>query len=106
MKLDKLTAHIKSIIMEGLTQPQEQVQPVVKKRRAPSVKRASTKAQKEVSRGFPLPLYLICPVTKKTNKYTSLQYIRKLISKHGTIEDVKKNYVSAEGRKLQNNNQS
>jgi len=90
--------------MEDLTN-QSQTQ-VVKKRRAPSAKRAATKAQKEQSRGFPLPLYLVCPVTKKTNKYTSLQYIRKLITKHGSIEDVKKNYISAEGKKLQNNKQS
>ena len=77
------------------------VQPV-KKRRAPSAKRAATKAQKEQSRGFPLPLYLTCPITNKTNKYTSLTYIRKLIAKYGTIEDVKTNYISAEGKKLQN----
>jgi len=77
-----------------------------KKRRAPSAKRAATKAQKEQSRGFPLPLYLTCPVTNKTNKYTSLAYIRKLIAKYGTVEKVKKNYVSAEGKKLQNNKQS
>ena len=85
---------------------QSNTQPVEKKRRAPSAKRAATKAQKEQSRGFPLPLYLTCPVTKKTNKYTSLTYIRKLITKHGTIENVKNNYVSAEGKKLQNNKQS
>jgi len=85
---------------------QSNTQPVEKKRRAPSAKRAATKAQKEESRGFPLPLYLTCPVTNKTNKYTSLQYIRKLIAKHGTIEEVKKSYVSAEGKKLQNNKQS
>ena len=81
---------------------QSTVQQVEKKRRAPSPKRAATKAQKEESRGFPLPLYLVCPVTNKTNKYTSLAYIRKLIAKHGSIENVKKNYVSAEGKKLQN----
>lgn len=79
---------------------------VNKKRRAPSAKRAATKVQKEETRGFPLPLYLTCPVTKKTNKYTSLQYIRKLIAKHGTIEEVQKSYISAEGKKQQNNNQS
>jgi hypothetical protein len=78
----------------------------VKKHRASSAKRAATKAQKELSRGFPLPLYLTCPITNKTNKYTSLQYIRKLIAKHGTVEDVKKNYISAEGKKLQNSKQS
>jgi hypothetical protein len=82
---------------------QSTTQSVEKKRRAPSVKRAATKVQKEQSRGFPLPLYLTCPVTNKVNKYTSLQYIRKLIAKHGTIENVKKSYVSAEGKKLQNN---
>ena len=82
---------------------QSTIQSVEKKRRAPSIKRAATKVQKEQSRGFPLPLYLTCPVTNKVNKYTSLQYIRKLIAKHGTIEDVKKSYVSAEGKKLQNN---
>jgi len=72
-----------------------------KRRRAPSAKRAATKAQKEQSRGFPLPLLLTCPVTNKTNKYTSLTYIRKLITKYGTVEDLRKNYVSIEGRKLQ-----
>ncbi len=84
------------------------IQPVVKekKRRAPSAKRAVTKAQKEVNRGFPLPLYLTCPVTNKTNKYTSLPYIRKLIEKHGTIDAVKANYISAEGRKLKNSKEA
>jgi hypothetical protein len=85
---------------------QSTVQVTEKKRRAPSVKRAATKVQKEQSRGFPLPLYLTCPVTNKTNKYTSLAYIRKLITKHGTIEEVKKSYVSAEGKKLQNSKQN
>lgn len=71
----------------------------VKKRRSPSLKRAQTKAQKETNRGFPLPLSLTCPVTGKTNKYTSLTYIRKLIEKYGTVEELRKNYVSVEGRK-------
>lgn len=72
---------------------------VVKRRRSPSVKRAETKAKKEVDRGFPLPLLLTCPVTGKTNKYTSLTYIRKLVAKYGTVEEIRKNYVSSEGRK-------
>ena len=71
----------------------------VKRRRAPSLKRAQTRAQKEQNRGFPLPLVLTCPVTGKVSKYTSLPYIRKLIEKHGTVEAVKANYVSIEGRK-------
>lgn len=75
----------------------------VKKRRAPSAKRAATKAQKEVNRGFPLPLELKCPVTGKINKYTSIPYIRKLIAKYGTIEEVKAKYISGEGKKLQKN---
>lgn len=75
-----------------------------KKRRAPSIKRATTKAQKEVSRGFPLPLILTCPVTGKTNKYTSLPYIRKLLAKYGSLEELKSKYVSNEGKKLQKNN--
>lgn len=74
-----------------------------KKRRAPSAKRAATKAQKEANRGFPLPLVLICPVTGKTNKYTSLPYIRKLIAKYGNVEELKKNYISSEGKKQQKN---
>jgi len=72
-----------------------------KRRRASSLKRAQTKAQKEASRGFPLPLSLTCPVTGKTNKYTSLTYIRKLIAKYGTLEDLRSKYVSIEGRKQQ-----
>lgn len=77
---------------------QSQVLPV-KRRRAPSAKRAQTRAQKEQNRGFPLPLVLTCPVTGKTAKYTSLPYIRKLVEKYGSVEEIKKNYVSAEGRK-------
>lgn len=73
--------------------------PSVKKRRSPSAKRAETKAKKEADRGFPLPLLLTCPVTGKVNKYTSLSYIRKLVAKYGTVEEIRKNYVSAEGRK-------
>jgi hypothetical protein len=72
---------------------------VLKKRRSPSLKRAQTKAQKETNRGFPLPLSLTCPVTGKANRYTSLAYIRKLIEKYGSVEDLRKNYVSIEGRK-------
>lgn len=72
---------------------------VVKRRRSPSVKRAETKVKKEQDRGFPLPLLLTCPITGKVNKYTSLSYIRKLVAKYGTVEEIRKNYVSAEGRK-------
>jgi hypothetical protein len=71
----------------------------VKRRRAPSAKRAQTRAEKEKNRGFPLPLTLTCPVTGKTAKYTSLPYIRKLVEKYGSVDEIKKNYVSAEGRK-------
>jgi len=73
----------------------------IKRRRAPSIKRAATKAQKEQTRGFPLPLILTCPVTNKVNKYTSLAYIRKLIAKYGSVEELRKSYVSTEGRKQQ-----
>lgn len=80
-----------------------EAKPIVKekKRRAPSAKRAATKAQKETDRGFPLPLELVCPVTGKVNKYTSLPYIRKLITKYGTLENLKQKYVSNEGKKQQ-----
>jgi hypothetical protein len=74
-----------------------------KKRRAPSAKRAATKAQKEANRGFPLPLILTCPVTGKTNKYTSLPYIRKLIEKYGGVEELRKSYISTDGKKQQKN---
>jgi hypothetical protein len=74
-----------------------------KRRRAPSAKRAQTRVQKEQSRGFPLPLVLTCPVTGKVAKYTSLPYIRKLVEKYGGVEEIKKNYVSAEGRKAKQN---
>ena len=71
----------------------------VKKRRSPSAKRAETKARKESERGFPLPLTLTCTVTGKSVKYTSLSYIRKLIAKYGTVEELRTKYVSVEGRK-------
>ena len=90
--------------MNDTTQLQNPTTPVsdtVKRHRAPSAKRAATKAQKEQSRGFPLPLLLTCPVTNKVNKYTSLAYIRKLIAKYGSVDDLRKNYVSIEGRKQQ-----
>ena len=70
--------------------------PSIIRRRAPSAKRAETKAKKEQARGFPLPLFLTCTVTGKINKYTSLPYIRKLIAKYGTIEEIRKNYISSE----------
>ena len=73
---------------------------VVKRRRAPSVKRAETKARKESDRGFPLPLALTCIVTGLTIKYTSLPYIRKLLAKYQTLENLKATYVSVEGRKI------
>lgn len=78
----------------------------VKRRRAPSAKRAQTRVQKEQSRGFPLPLVLTCPVTGKIAKYTSLPYIRKLIEKYGNVEEIKKNYVSVEGRKAKQNTEN
>lgn len=81
------------------TESTQDTEAPVKRRRAPSVKRAQTRTQKEQSRGFPLPLVLTCPVTGKVAKYTSLPYIRKLIAKYGNVEEIKKNYVSAEGRK-------
>ena len=76
----------------------------VKRKRAPSLKRAQTKVAKETTRGFPLPLVLTCPVTGKISRYTSLAYIRKLIAKYGTIEAIKENYISSEGRKLKTPN--
>ena len=80
--------------------PEKPVEIAVKRKRAPSVKRAQTRAQKEVSRGFPLPLVLTCTKTGKVTKYTSLAYIRKLLAKHGTLEAIKANYVSSEGKKV------
>jgi hypothetical protein len=71
----------------------------VKHRRSPSAKRAETKAQKEASRGFPLPLVLTCTATGKVVKYTSLAYIRKLITKYGSIDAVRTGYVATEARK-------
>ena len=71
----------------------------VKQRRSPSAKRAATKAQKEASRGFPLPLALTCTTTGKVVKYTSLAYIRKLITKYGSIDNVRSGYVATEARK-------
>lgn len=71
----------------------------VKRRRSPSAKRAETKAQKEAARGFPLPLVLTCTSTGKVVKYTSLAYIRKLITKYGSIDAVRTGYVATEARK-------
>jgi hypothetical protein len=82
----------------GATAP---AQVVVKRRRSPSAKRAETKAKKEAARGFPLPLVLTCTKTGKVNKYTSLAYIRKLIEKYGSVENLRSNYVCAVARKEQ-----
>ena len=71
----------------------------VKHRRSPSAKRAETKAQKEISRGFPLPLVLTCTTPGKVVKYTSLEYIRKLITKYGSIDAVRSEYVATDARK-------
>lgn len=89
-----------------MTTENTQVQETPKRRRAPSAKRAQTRVEKEKTRGFPLPLILTCPVTGKTAKYTSLTYIRKLIEKHGSVEEIKKKYVSTEGRKAKQNTEN
>jgi hypothetical protein len=54
-------------------------------------------------RGFSLPLILTCVVTGKQVKYTSPAYINKTIARHGSLEALKKNYVSREGRRIQSN---
>ena len=82
----------------GATAPMANV--AVKKRRSLSAKRAETKIRKESERGFPLPLVLTCTKTGKVVKYTSLSYIRKLVAKYGSVDELRKKYVSVTGRKV------
>jgi len=62
---------------------------------------ATKRDEKAAERGFALPLVLVCTVTGKTVKYTSNQYISKVLAKHGSLENLRKNYVSREGRRIQ-----
>ena len=73
----------------------------VKVRRSPSAKRAENRAKKEQQRGFPLPLELVCMVSGEKVKYTSLTYIRRLIAKYGSIEELRAKYVSVKVKKTQ-----
>ena len=59
--------------------------------------------EKATERGFSLPLVLCCSITNKQVKYTSDSYIQKVIAKHGSLENLRKNYVSREGRRIQSN---
>ena len=69
---------------------------------ATATKRAATveknRATRVAERGYALPLVLTCKVTGKSVKYTSPSYIDKVIAKHGSLEGLKANYTSREGR--------
>lgn len=52
------------------------------------------------ARGYALPLELKCIETGKTVKYTSPAYIDKCIAKAGSLEKLKKSYISREGRRI------
>jgi hypothetical protein len=60
---------------------------------------ATKREEKTTERGYSLPLVLTCKVTGKSIKYTSSSYIDKCIAKHGSIEALRANYVSREGRR-------
>jgi len=62
---------------------------------------ATKRDEKATERGFSLPLTLSCNVTKKSIKYTSNSYIQKVLAKHGSLDNLRKNYVSREGRRIQ-----
>lgn len=73
---------------------------------ATAAKRAATveknRAARIAERGYALPLVLTCKVTGKSVKYTSPSYIQKVLSKYNdSLEELQKNYVSREGRRLQ-----
>jgi len=59
----------------------------------------SPRAQRIAARGYALPLALTCNVTGKTVRYTSPSYIEKCISKYGSLEELRKHYVSREGKR-------
>ena len=60
---------------------------------------ATKRDEKAESRGYSLPLVLVCKSTGKSVKYTSSSYIDKCIAKHGSIEALRANYVSRVGRR-------
>lgn len=62
---------------------------------------ASNRAARIASRGYPLPLVLTCTVTGKSVKYTSPSYVDKVAAKYGSLDLLRKNYVSREGRRIQ-----
>ena len=69
---------------------------------ATAAKRAATveknRAARIAERGYALPLVLTCKVTGKSVKYTSPSYIDKVIAKYGSLDELKANYTSREGR--------
>ena len=65
--------------------------------KAPSAREIAAKA-----RGFTLPLVLKCTVTGKEIRYTSVDYIAKVIERSPgkTLDSLRKTYVSREGRRI------
>lgn len=62
---------------------------------------AKTRAARIAERGYSLPLILTCVVTGKSVKYTSPSYVDKVTAKYGSLELLRKNYVSREGKRIQ-----
>lgn len=58
------------------------------------------RAARIAERGYPLPLCLTCSVTGKTVRYTSPSYVDKVAAKYGSLELLRKNYVSREGKHI------
>lgn len=49
-------------------------------------------------RGYTLPVKLQCKVTGKTIEYTNPEYIDKKIVEYGSLKNLRRNFISREGR--------
>lgn len=78
--------------------------PTAPKAESAADKRKATVAKKREerikARGYALPLVLKCNETGDEVKYTSPAYIDKCIAKAGSLEKLKKTYVSRKGRRI------
>lgn len=61
---------------------------------------AASRKERIEKRGYPLPMELTCSETGETVKYTSPAYIDKVIAKYGSLDKLKKNYISRKGKRI------
>lgn len=77
----------------------ENIETTAAEKRAVTIE--SNRAKRIAERGYSLPLILVCKVTGKEVRYTSPSFVDKVTAKYGSLELLRENFVSREGKRLQ-----